>query len=144
MKMILPDDLHDQYRIVPISRFAQGEKWRIEAMRSYRQPVLIWFTKGQGRITINGQAYGYGPHNAIFLPPGTMHGFNTLGTVFGSIVFLPSFMADQLPDRPHHLRFRDVQRQAQLNGLIETLQSELKSNLPDSGICQDTLTIVSP
>ena len=130
--MILKNEFHDHYRVVPISRFAQGEKWRIEAMRSYRQPVLIWFTKGQGRITINGQAHGYGPHNAIFLPPGTMHGFSTVGTVFGNIVFLPADMASEFPETAQHLRFRDVQRQAQLTALIDTLQGELKSDLPDT------------
>ena len=76
------------YRITPLQQLAKGGRWRTEAMRSYSQPVLYWFTRGQGRITVQGATYGYGPHNAVLLPANTMHGFDTLGQVAGSAVFL--------------------------------------------------------
>jgi len=41
-------------RLVAIPRLAAGGKWRVEAMRSLSEPCLLWFTKGQGRITISG------------------------------------------------------------------------------------------
>lgn len=118
------------FRVVPMPMFAQGGPWRTEAMRSYSQPVLLWFTKGQGRITISGVTRGYGAHNAIFLPPGTMHGFDTLGRVFGSVLFFPNDVDFELPSEPCHLRFREAQYQAQLTAMIDNIQRETESDLP--------------
>ena len=118
-------DLGD-IRLVPIQRLAAGGRWRTEAMRSYGAPLLLWFTKGQGRITMAGSTRGYGPHNAIFLPAGTMHGFDMLGQVFGHALFLPRDGGGLLwPDEPVHLRLRDVRIQSELTSLLETLEREL-------------------
>lgn len=105
-----------------LARLAHGGRWRVEAMRSYSRPVLLWFTRGSGRITVNGATRGYGPHNAIFLPPGTMHGFDMLGQVLGFAVFLPSDPALDWPEEALHLRCREGRMQAELTGLIENLE----------------------
>lgn len=102
----------------------KGEAWRTEAMRSYSQPVLIWFTRGQGRITISGVTRGYGPHNLIYLPAGTMHGFEMNGHVYGSVVFMPIDKSLNLPDEALHMRFRETIQQNELSGLIDQLQRE--------------------
>ena len=99
-------------------------------MRSYSQPLLLWFTRGQGRITVAGITHGYGPHHAVFLPPGTMHGFEMTGQVFGTAVYFPREPDIGLPIEPMHLKFRDVQPQSELTGLIENLQRELDRDLP--------------
>lgn len=124
--------LHDM-RIVPIQRLAAGGRWRTEAMRSYSCPLLLWFTKGQGRITVAGVTRGYGPHNAVFVPAGTMHGFDMLGQVFGQALFLPRDGAGMFwPDKPLHLRLREVRVQSDLTGLLDTLERELQSDDPAS------------
>lgn len=123
-------DMSDM-RLVPIQRLAAGGRWRTEAMRSYGGPLLLWFTKGQGRITVAGSTRGYGPHNAIFLPAGTMHGFDMLGQVFGQALFLPRDGCGLLwPEDPVHLRLRDVRVQSELTGLLETLERELAAGDP--------------
>jgi AraC family transcriptional regulator, transcriptional activator of pobA len=118
----------DACRVVPLARLAHGGRWRTEAMRSYGQPVLLWFTRGQGRITAAGVTHGYGAHNAVWLPAGTMHGFDVSAQVYGSAVFLPPDTAEALPPDPVHLRLRDGQRQAELTGLIDSLARELQSD----------------
>ena len=118
------------FRIVPLPRFAQGGRWRTEAMRSYSQPLLIWFTKGQGRITVSGTTRGFGAHNAIFLPPGTMHGFEMTGQVFGTLVYFPNDPGLGLPSEPQHLRFRDAHVQAELTQMIDNLQREAEREMP--------------
>ena len=128
------------FDIVPLAQLAQGGRWRTEAMRSYGRPVLIWFTKGQGRITISGVKRGYGAHNAIFLPAGTMHGFDMLGQVFGSVVFFPSDRDLGLPDDPVHLRVRDARRQAELNGFVEQIQTELSKSDLESARALDLIS----
>ncbi len=119
-----------KFRVEQLPRFIPELKWRTEAMRSYSQPMLIWFTRGQGRITISGTTHGFGPHNAIFLPANTMHGYEMIGQVFGTALFFPVDTDIELPDKPVHFRFREVQQQVELTGLIENIVRELDSEQP--------------
>jgi AraC family transcriptional regulator, transcriptional activator of pobA len=118
------------WRVVPLSRLAQGGKWRTEAMRSYAGPVLLWFTRGQGRITVNGVTRGFGAHNAIWLPAHTMHGFEVMGQTNGHALFFPQSLALPLPEEPQHLRFRESIVQAELSHLIDNLEREISADLP--------------
>ncbi|AZQ65847.1 helix-turn-helix domain-containing protein [Silicimonas algicola] len=110
--------------VVSVTRLAQGGRWRTEAMRSYDRPVLVWFTRGQGRLTISGRSSGYSPHNLVFLPPRTMHGFTTSGPVLGFVVFLPDGEEYDWPMEPLHLRLNEVQLQRELTGMIDAMQRE--------------------
>lgn len=108
--------------VLGLARLAHGGRWRVEAMRSYSRPVLLWFTRGSGRVTVTGTTRGYGPHNAVFLPAGTMHGFDMLGQVLGFAVFLADDPTLDWPEEPLHLRCREGRTQAELTGLIEQLE----------------------
>ena len=119
--------------VVSVARMAQGGRWRTEAMRSYDRPVLAWFTRGQGRLTVAGRSTGYGPHNLVFLPAKTMHGFTTTGPVLGSVVFLPSDDGFDWPFEAMHLRLHEVQLQRELTGLIDNMQREINSGSPHAG-----------
>lgn len=117
-------------RIMPLSRLAAGGRWRIEAMRSISEPLLLWFTRGQGRITVGGVTRGYGVHNAVFIPAGTMYGYEAGPQTYGSAVFFGRGCTLDLPAAPLHLRVRDVGPQAELSGLIDNIQRELESGRP--------------
>lgn len=117
-------------RLIPIQRLANGERWRVEAMRSLSEPVLLWFTRGQGRITIAGVTRGYGTHHAIFLPAGTMHGFEVSPQVFGSALFFGDAHDLSLPEIPLHLRIRDSGPQVELTALLDNINRELLSEAP--------------
>jgi quercetin dioxygenase-like cupin family protein len=112
-------------RVVPIARLAAGGRWRIEAMRSISEPLLLWFTRGQGRITVGGITRGYGAHNAVFIPAGVMHGFEAGAQTYGTAVFFGRGGETPLPTAPQHLRIRDAAPQAELSGLIDNIQREL-------------------
>lgn len=114
-------------RLTPISRLAAGGRWRVEAMRSLREPVLLWFTQGQGRITVAGTTRGYGPNHAVFIPPGVMHGFEIAPRVQGTVVFFGRAHGLSLPGTPHSLRPRDPISQKELIGILESIQRELES-----------------
>lgn len=120
-------------RMMPIQRLAHGGKWRVEAMRSYSTPVLLWFTRGQGRITAGGVTRGYGPHNLILLPPGTMHGFELNTHVQGTAVFLPRGGDLNLPDRIVHLRIREAIAQGEMTTHLDNIQRELDRDRPARG-----------
>lgn len=119
-----------RFRVEQLPRVLPETKWRTEAMRSYDQPLLLWFTRGQGRITIAGVRHGFGPHHAVFLPSGTMHGYEMLGQVQGTRVFFPKDSIITFPESPVHYRFREVHQQVELTGLIENLSKELDRDLP--------------
>ena len=123
-------DPNAEFRVLSLMRLAQGGRWRTEAQRSYVRPLLLWFTRGQGRISMAGQTRGYGAHNAIFLPGGTMHGFDMLGQVLGTAVFFPEELASEFPDEPMHLRLRDGFLQAELTGLVDALEREATQDRP--------------
>ncbi|WP_209424629.1 AraC family transcriptional regulator [Pararhodobacter sp. SW119] len=117
-------------RITPISRLASGGRWRVEAMRALREAVLLWFTQGQGRITIAGTTRGYGPHNAIFIPPGTMHGFEVTPRVQGTAIFFGRDHGLDLPGAVQILRLPDPVSQKELVGILENIQREIEGNRP--------------
>ncbi len=117
-------------RLVAIPRLAAGGRWRVEAMRSISEPLLLWFTKGQGRITVAGQTRGYTLHNAIFIPPGVMHGFEVGPQVFGTAVFFGRDCGVALPGQTLHLRIREAQAQVEANLILDSIQRELDSVLP--------------
>ncbi|MBD3679305.1 MAG: helix-turn-helix transcriptional regulator [Rhodobacteraceae bacterium] len=125
----VPSERH-QYHVLPISRLAKGGRWRTEGMRSYTHPTLLWFTRGQGRITLAGSTRGYGPHNLIFLPPRTMHGFDMTGQTLGTALFFPEDSMLPLPGAPVHLRVRQVQEQTELTSLMEHINREIDAGLP--------------
>lgn len=117
-------------RIVAIPRLAAGGRWRTEAMRALSEPCLLWFTRGQGRITVSGLTRGYGPNTAIFIPPGVMHGFEAGSHVFGSAVFFGRGTPLPLPDRAWHLRVRDNAGQVECNLALDAIGRELAGERP--------------
>ena len=120
-----------EIRMTPIPHLAAGGRWRVEAMRSYSSHLLLWFTRGQGRITVAGTTRGYGPNNAIFIPAGVMHGFEVSSQVFGTAVFIPNDLGRALPLAPVHLRIRDTGPQGEINIILDNLQRELDGKLPE-------------
>jgi AraC-like DNA-binding protein len=117
-------------RVVPLARLAAGGRWRIEAMRSISEPLLLWFTRGQGRITVGGVTRGYGVHNAVFIPAGVMHGYDSGAQTYGSAVFFGRGCTLDLPATAQHLRVRDAGPQAELSALVDNIQREIDSGKP--------------
>ena len=117
-------------RLVAIPRLAAAGRWRVEAMRSLSEPCLLWFTKGQGRVTLAGLTRGYTAHNAIFIPPEVMHGFEAGPAVFGTAVFFGRDCDVTLPKQPLHLRIREVHAQQEMNVLLDNVQREMDADTP--------------
>jgi AraC family transcriptional regulator, transcriptional activator of pobA len=127
---MMPDPDVKNLRITAIPRLAAAGRWRVEAMRAISEPMFLWFTKGQGRITIAGATRGYTAHNAVFIPPGVMHGFEVGPQVFGTAVFFGRDTTVTLPDSPQHLRIREVHAQQELNVILDSMQREMESAVP--------------
>lgn len=115
-------------RLIPIPRLAAGGRWRVEAMRSLSEPLLLWFTRGQGRITVGGLTRGYGAHNAVFIPAGVMHGFEVGPQTYGTALYFGRGSDVTLPSLPQHLRIRDSAPQGELTLILDAVQRELESD----------------
>ena len=126
---IIPDS-PSQMRMIPIPRLALGGRWRVEAMRSLSEPLLLWFTRGQGRITVAGSTRGYGAHNAVFIPAGVMHGFEVSSGAYGTALFFGRGCEVTLPRTPQHLRIRETAPQMELNAILDSIKAEMESNRP--------------
>ena len=113
----------------PIPRLASKGRWRVEAMRSYTSPLFLWFTRGQGRVTVSGIQRGYGPMSVVFIPPGRMHSFEVGPQVFGTALFFPGHTAPSLPQRPLNFRLRDTAQQTELAVLVENINRELAADM---------------
>ncbi|WP_296476699.1 AraC family transcriptional regulator [Roseinatronobacter sp.] len=117
-------------RLMPISKLAAAPKWQLETMRALREPLFLWFTHGQGRISIGPRTRGFHPHNAIFIPPGTLHGFQAMTRVQGTAIYFGEKHGLDLPDAPLHLRLRDASQHAEVSQLVDFVQREVEGHRP--------------
>lgn len=117
-------------RLIPLHALFKGGRWRVEAMRSYAVDQMIWFTRGQGRLTVGGVTRGYGAHNAVFIPAGTMHAFELSPQVYGTAVFFCADHGLPLPDGPRHLRIRDAFDQGEMTVILDNLTRESEGDRP--------------
>jgi AraC family transcriptional activator of pobA len=119
-------------RLVPLAKLASGPKWQVETLRALQEPVFLWFTHGQGRISIAGSTRGFHPHNAIFIPAGVMHSFQAMTRVQGTVVYFGKRHGLDLPDVPLHLRLRDAISHAEVSQMIDAIQRELDGGKPQA------------
>lgn len=115
-------------RIVPIPRLMAGNRWQMEGMRAQPEAVLLWITRGQGRLTIGGTTRGYGAHNAVFIPAGVMHALDIGAQTQGVAVFFGQNSDVTLPHSMQHLRIREATPQSEILGIIEQIQREMASD----------------
>ncbi|QFU08896.1 Arabinose operon regulatory protein [Rhodobacteraceae bacterium THAF1] len=111
--------------LVSLPKLIAGGRWRTAAMRSYSQPVLYWFTRGEGRMTVQGVYRPFHAYEAILLPAGTMHGFEGSDETDGSLLFLPSDVIESLPEDMVTLHIDASEARDDLNARIEDIRTEL-------------------
>ena len=124
----MSDTLKNRLGLTGIGYSPSTGRWRTEAMRSHAAPRLLFFSKGQGRITVAGLTSGYGPNNLIFIPAHVMYGFEVGPTVHGQMLTIPQAMAGDWPEDHVHLRLRDVHAQKEIALHFDNLERELLSD----------------
>ncbi|MDF3413639.1 helix-turn-helix domain-containing protein [Sulfitobacter sp. M57] len=113
-----------------LAQFSQGGEWYRQLAHDLDCHVLIWVTRGQGRVLLDGIRRGIGAHNALFVPAGALFSMDLGRQSIGHVVLLPVATDLRLPEIPRHLRIREVQAQSELTGLIESGLREDQGHRP--------------
>lgn len=114
------------------AQFARGAPWRLSLLHDLPDDLLIWTTKGQAVVSLNGCRRGIGAHCAVIVPAGTLFSFD-LGRTGGGLVLSldPGLSAEaHLPDQPRLMHLRDVQAQAEVTGALDAIHKESRSDRP--------------
>ncbi|MEL6551180.1 MAG: AraC family transcriptional regulator [Pseudomonadota bacterium] len=116
---------HDEISITPLPQISARAAWRAETLHASDSHTLIWFTKGQGRITLDGKRSVFSTNTIVYLPAGTPHAFDAKPGHFGQLLTVPSDQGGELPAAPVLYRVRDVLQHGEFVTLFEALQREL-------------------
>ncbi len=117
-------------QIMTLAQLSQGKDWRMSLLHDRPSHLLIWITRGQGLLQLDGQRRGLGAHNAVFIPARSLFALDLGRQGFGQVVVIPDGTPLRLPQSPRHLRIRDVQVQTELTGMIEAAQREQQAPRP--------------
>ena len=123
-------------RISSLAAVAGGQDWRLSLAHSRDEHLLIWISRGQGRMLLNGTRRGYGTHNAIFVPAGHLFSLDMGRQVIGQVAHVPVGSEARLPEAPRQLRLRDSAAITEIAGLLDAAQREANS---DRALVQDAL-----
>ncbi|MFW2544482.1 helix-turn-helix domain-containing protein [Primorskyibacter sp. 2E107] len=109
---------------------AQGAAWKYGLQHDRPDNYLLWITRGQGRVIVNGVRRGLSMHSALFLPAGTLFSVDLPNTAQALYLESPAGLTGRLPKDPVHLRIRESLAQAELTGTMDTIQRELAQRRP--------------
>ncbi|WP_370046722.1 MULTISPECIES: helix-turn-helix transcriptional regulator [Salipiger] len=108
---------------VRVASLGQQPGWQYRLLHDRPEHTLIWLTRGQGRATVEGLRRGLGPHNALFIPAGTLFALEPGLQSLGLVLHCP-VGGDLWPGAPRHLRIREGAAQAELTGLLDAMMRE--------------------
>lgn len=116
----------------PLAQFERGEEWRLTTLHDRKDYLVIWLTKGQGRIILAGQRRGIATHTALMIPQGTLFSLDLMRNSGALVLSLPADLATDLalPHRPQLLRLRDGQDQGEMTHRLDAIHREQASPLP--------------
>ena len=120
---------HD-IQILTIGQLSQGQDWQLRLAHDRPYNLLLWITRGQGRVLIDGSRRGVGAHNALFVPTRSLFALELGRQSIGHAVLIPDGTSLRLPEIPRHLRIRDVGVQSELTQLSEAMLREDLSARP--------------
>ncbi len=110
--------------VSPLLRLVSGGAWHIELAHGRECHLIIWITRGQGRLLMDGQCRGFGPHTAICIPARTLFSLELGRQCIGRVLHIGEAIPCNLPETPMQIRINDMQEQARLNALFDSMQRE--------------------
>ena len=111
-------------RVSTLSQLTGTQDWRLSLAHDHDTHLLIWITRGQGRIMLNGTRRGVGTHNAILIPARTLFALELGRQGIGLVAQIPDGSQVRLPEGPRQLRMRDAPAIGELTSMFEAAQRE--------------------
>lgn len=111
-------------QITTLAQMAGPQDWRLSLAHDRPEHLILWITRGQGRLLLNGTRRGVGTHNAILVPARSLFSLELGRQGMGQVAVIPDGTEVRLPQTPRQLRIRDVAAISELTGLFEAAQRE--------------------
>ncbi|WP_298969708.1 AraC family transcriptional regulator [uncultured Roseobacter sp.] len=121
---------HNALRILSLSQLSNGQDWRLSLAHDRAEHLLIWTTRGQGRVLLGGQRRGVGTHNAIIVPSRQLFALDLGRQGVGQVVVFPEATELSLPQMSRLLRIRDAGAMNELTTLIDAATREQIAGKP--------------
>ncbi|MDO6725511.1 MAG: helix-turn-helix transcriptional regulator [Cognatishimia sp.] len=112
-------------RVATIAQLTTGSSADLGLMHVQTENLLLWTTRGQGVVNLQGERKGFGTHNAIFVPAGKIWSIEIGRQTLGQAAIVPDNVADAFPNESQLLRIQDGLAQSELTGLIEDMRREI-------------------
>lgn len=96
------------FRVETLQHWSHGQSWRLTLLHDLPQHVIIFVTRGQGRLLLNGTMRGVGTHNLLSVPARTCFALDLLRQGNGWIAVIPEDTPLTLPQKARQLRLRDA------------------------------------
>lgn len=113
-----------------IAQWTRGTDWRVGLPHGQQDHALLWITRGQARILLDGVQRGLGVHNAVAIPAGSVIALTPGPQCFGWVCSIAPKGRIMMPDTAQVLRILDVHNQAELTGILEAMQRETNRDQP--------------
>lgn len=120
-------------KILSLSQLGLGQEWRMTLAHDLPYHLMVWVTRGQGLVLLDGMRRGLGAHNVLFIPARSLFAMDLGRQSIGQAILIPAGTPLRLPEIPRHLRLRDVHIQSELTGLIEATLREEQAGRPLRG-----------
>lgn len=108
-------------RVTSISTLARPDQWRHTLPHAEAGPVLIWISRGQGRLSWEARTRGYGAATLLCLPAGTPFWIEPGPGTECVLARMPELFEAPMPAAPLRLRLSDISVQGELAGLLDRL-----------------------
>ncbi|MBW4708764.1 AraC family transcriptional regulator [Roseobacter sp. YSTF-M11] len=122
--------MQNTLKIRTLAQLTQGQDWRLTLAHDRPDHLIIWITRGQGRLLLDGQRRGVGTHNAIIIPARQLFALDLGKQGIGQAVIIPDATDVTLPQMPRLLRIRDAAAMNELTTLLEAANREQAAQRP--------------
>ncbi len=126
----LPIIEQDPIKAGSLALLTQVSPWRYTLLHDRPDNVLIYLTRGQGVILVNGVRRGLMANQAMYLPAGTLFAIDFPKAAQGLMMQSPAGLTSRMPRECLYLRVRDSLAQAEIISEIDTMGRELMHNRP--------------
>jgi len=117
-------------RILSLPQLTGGADWRLTLAHDRPETLLIWVTRGQGRLLLDGQRRGIGTHNAVLVPARHLFSLDLGRQGTAQVVVIPPTSGLTFPQRPAQLRIRQHDAMGELTALIDAATQEQHKSRP--------------